>query len=146
MKIPKFLVGLLIGGLLGIIFWYWQKSTSAEDGALSVLDRLAASEAHVRKLEARLRMATAESTAPSKTTTAHDLRAGTAPEAQKSADDLQEIDGIGPTYAQRLHDGGILTFADLAHQTTEQVMEISGVRSEAAAGSWIHEAEERLSR
>jgi polyhydroxyalkanoate synthase len=145
MKIPKFLVGLLIGGLLGIIFWYWQKSTSAEDGALNVLDRLAASEAHVRELEARLRMATAESTSPSKTTTTHDLRSVTAAVAQQTADDLQEIDGIGPTYAQRLQDGGINSFADLAHQTIEQVMVMSGVRSEAAAESWIHEAQERLS-
>ncbi|MEJ2751095.1 MAG: hypothetical protein P8169_00160 [Chloroflexota bacterium] len=50
MKLPKFLVGLLIGGLIGSMYWYYQKSTSAEDGALQLLDRLAASDARVRDL------------------------------------------------------------------------------------------------
>jgi predicted flap endonuclease-1-like 5' DNA nuclease len=145
MKIPKFLVGILIGGLLGIIFWYWQKSTSAEDGALSVLDRLAASEAHVRELEARLRKVAADPTAPSKTTNTIDFSAGMAAKAQETADDLQEIDGIGPTYAGRLQEGGVNTFAALANQTSEQIMEISGVRSQEMADSWIREARERLS-
>jgi predicted flap endonuclease-1-like 5' DNA nuclease len=145
MKIPKFLVGVLIGGLLGTIFWYWQKSTSAEDGALSVLDRLADSEAHVRELEARLRIAAADPTAPSKFSDDNDLSAAMTAKRQEAADDLREIDGIGPTYARRLLDGGINTFAALAHQTSEHIMEISGVRSQAIAESWILEARERLS-
>jgi hypothetical protein len=55
MKIPLVLAGLFFGTLLGMLFWYYQKSTSAEDGALDLLDRLADSEAHVRRLEAQLR-------------------------------------------------------------------------------------------
>ena len=52
MKIPKLFLGLFVGGLLGLLFWYYQKSTSAEDGALLLLDRLAAAEARIRQLEA----------------------------------------------------------------------------------------------
>lgn len=52
MKIPKIFLGLMFGGLLGLLFWYYQKSTSAEDGALVLLDRLAAAEARIRQLEA----------------------------------------------------------------------------------------------
>ena len=144
MKFPKFLFGLLIGGLLGIIFWYWQKSTSAEDGALSVLDRLAASEARVRELEARLRMAAAERTAPPKTTREIDDKRPAPVEEQQTADNLQEIEGIGPTYARRLREGGIDTFAALARQTPASVVEISGARSEGIAQSWIVAAQERL--
>ena len=60
MKFPKFLIGLCIGAIVGLIFWYWQKSTSAEEGALAVLDRLATAELRVRDLEARLRLAEKE--------------------------------------------------------------------------------------
>ena len=144
MKFPKFLFGLLIGGLLGIIFWYWQKSTSAEDGALSVLDRLAASEARVRELEARLRLAAAERTAPPKPSREIDDQTPAPVEEEKTADNLQEIEGIGPTYARRLREGGIDTFAELARQTPAHVVEISGARSEGIAESWINEAQERL--
>ncbi len=40
---------------MGLLFWYWQKSTSAEDGALVLLDRLAIAEARIRELEQQLR-------------------------------------------------------------------------------------------
>ena len=145
MKVPKFLVGLLIGGLLGLLFWYWQKSTSAEDGALSVLDRLAASEARVRELEARLRRSAAGPVAPPDSIKTDVQSAAAVQKEQKTADDLQQIDGIGPTYARRLQEGGILTFADLAAAAPDRVKEISGVRSEGMAESWINEARERLS-
>lgn len=145
MKFPKFLVGLLIGGLLGIILWYWQKSTSAEDGALSVLDRLAASEARVRDLEARLRLAATETTAAPESTKRAEPDPDRADENVVTTDNLQEIEGVGPTYARRLQDGGIHTFANLARQTPASVMEISAVRSKETAESWIKEAQERLS-
>lgn len=141
MKSPKFLVGLVIGGLLGIIFWYWQKSTSAEDGALAVLDRLAASEARVRELEAQLRMA---SPAPDSSPGESESVSPSAEKSPAQADDLQEIEGIGPTYAGRLQEAGIGTFADLAAQTPAQIVEISGVRSVETAVAWIDAAQARL--
>jgi len=145
MKLPKFLVGLLIGGLLGLIFWYWQKSTSAEDGALSVLDRLAASDARIRDLESQLRMASAAQAASPKLTEQIDLCAGATDGSELTADNLQEIEGIGPTYARRLQDAGIYSFADLARQTPLRLMEITAVRSEPTAKSWIDAAQKRVS-
>lgn len=49
-----FLIGFLIGSLIALIVWYYQKSTTAEDGALDLLNRYANSEARVRELETAL--------------------------------------------------------------------------------------------
>lgn len=49
-----FLIGFLIASLTALIVWYYQKSTSTEDGALDLLDRYAHSLARVRELEGRL--------------------------------------------------------------------------------------------
>ena len=53
-----FLIGFLIAALTALIVWYYQKSTTAEDGALALLDRFADSEARVRELEEALATAT----------------------------------------------------------------------------------------
>lgn len=143
MKLPKFLVGLLIGGLLAIVFWYWQKSTSAEDGALTVLDRLATSDARARDLETRLRMASAEAVIPPQSSEIVESITGPADD-NVVGDNFQELKGIGPTYARRLQDAGITSFADLAGQTADRVVEITAVHSEETAKSWINEAQDRL--
>ena len=49
-----FLIGFLIAALTALIVWYYQKSTSTEDGALDLLDRFADAQARVRELEKRL--------------------------------------------------------------------------------------------
>jgi len=49
-----FLIGFLIAALTALIVWYYQKSTTAEDGALDLLDRYADAEARVRELEEAL--------------------------------------------------------------------------------------------
>ena len=49
-----FLIGFLIAALTALIVWYYQKSTTAEDGALALLDRFADSEARVREREEAL--------------------------------------------------------------------------------------------
>ncbi len=53
-----FLIGFLIAALTALLVWYYQKSTTAEDGALALLDRYADSEARVRELEEALATAT----------------------------------------------------------------------------------------
>ena len=53
-----FLIGFLIAALTALLVWYYQKSTTAEDGALALLDRFADSEARVRELEEALATAT----------------------------------------------------------------------------------------
>jgi predicted flap endonuclease-1-like 5' DNA nuclease len=170
MKFPKFLIGLCIGAIVGLIFWYWQKSTSAEEGALAVLDRLATAELRVRDLEARLRLAEKEkpgeeppevlagladlwgldSAARDSRQENQDSSPGleTSNEnAEKQAqDDLQAINGIGPAYERRLKEAGVDTYADLAQQTPDQLRQITGLKSWRGADpqQWIDEAQARL--
>lgn len=127
---PNFLIGLLIGGLFALLFWYWQKSTSAEDGALDVLERLGEARRRIRELEAEL--ATASMATPS--------RMSTIPTA--AADNLEVINGIGPTYARRLREAGVKTFSELTDQTPERLREITGLKAWQAAdpADWIAEA------
>ncbi len=141
MKLPKFLVGLLIGGLIGSIYWYYQKSTSSEDGALQLLERLAASDARIRDLEAALRKQTPPQKPPEESESS--VNSPGAP-VQEAVDDLREIEGIGPTYARRLKAAGVSSFAGLAAMSPEEVMAITAVRSAAVAGGWIEAAKERL--
>jgi predicted flap endonuclease-1-like 5' DNA nuclease len=62
-------------------------------------------------------------------------------------DNLEVIDGIGPTYAKRLNEAGILSFAQLAELTPEQIREIikPAAWQKIDAESWISQAE-RLGR
>ena len=89
----NFLIGVIIGALVGAIIWYWQKSTSAEDGALALLDRLAAAERKLRELSMDL--------------SGRSLGRAVVPEpTPRAADDLQQVRGIGPVFAERLQRAG----------------------------------------
>ena len=46
-----FFIGFFIALLVAAIVWYYQKSTTTEDGALDLLDRYAASQRRVTELE-----------------------------------------------------------------------------------------------
>ncbi|HEY81502.1 MAG TPA: DUF4332 domain-containing protein [Anaerolineae bacterium] len=60
-----------------------------------------------------------------------------------SSHDLQQIKGIGPTYAQKLADAGIVTLQDLARTTPEQLHEIVHARGRMANYAlWIQQARE----
>jgi hypothetical protein len=63
-------------------------------------------------------------------------------EIDEAKDDLTEIKGVGPTYASRLAEVGILTFADLAKADAAKVAEVAKV-SEKVAGSWIAAATQK---
>jgi predicted flap endonuclease-1-like 5' DNA nuclease len=166
MKLPKFLIGLLIGTAVGLIVWYWQKSTSAEEGALAVLDRLAAAEARVRELEGKLRLADEQPTvseqpevlsglsdlwgldkgseeARSDNINAEEPTTANPSDSGAASDDLKLINGIGPTYEGRLKEAGILTYKDLAQQTPDNLKAITGLKSlqSAAPEKWIAEAQ-----
>lgn len=58
-------------------------------------------------------------------------------------DQLLIINGIGPTYARRLKDAGIVTVADLARQTPERLREILRLKTSSLADptAWIAEAQ-----
>lgn len=61
--------------------------------------------------------------------------------AGSGADDLTRIDGIGPTFARRLNEAGVTTFAHLAALTPDKVREITGVASwQSDPLDWIIEA------
>lgn len=56
-------------------------------------------------------------------------------------DDLTMIGGIGPTFAQRLYEAGILTFSQLANLEPDQVVEITRVAKwQADPTEWIRQA------
>jgi hypothetical protein len=57
-----------------------------------------------------------------------DQPAGTDATTGAEPDDLTEVNGIGPVFAQRLADAGITTYAALAGMTEEQLTETLGSR------------------
>lgn len=59
-------------------------------------------------------------------------------------DQLLIINGIGPAFARRLKDAGIVTLADLARQTPERLREILNLKPSSLAdpAAWIAEAQE----
>jgi predicted flap endonuclease-1-like 5' DNA nuclease len=54
-------------------------------------------------------------------------------------DDLTDVKGIGPVYAERLAEAGVTTFAELAAADLAVVADAAGV-SESTATSWIEQA------
>ncbi len=65
----------------------------------------------------------------------------------KSADPLREINGIGPVYAERLHEAGIHTIADLAKLTPSMLAEKIGeleFNHNESTESWIAQAKQQL--
>lgn len=117
----NFMVGALLGTLTCLLFWYWQKSTRAEDGALDLLDRL-------KMAEGRLRQASETPQRPLPSQTA-------------VADDLEAVKGIGPVFAQRLQAAGVQTFAQLAQQSVAQLSAILYIR-EGRAENILAEAQQ----
>jgi len=107
----NFLVGIFIGVLVAMLVWYWQKSTRAEDGALALLDRLKDAEQKVREMGlGRVWGETAVSLTP------------------PAADDLQQVKGVGPVFAERLQGANITTFSELAALTADRLAQILEIR------------------
>jgi predicted flap endonuclease-1-like 5' DNA nuclease len=102
-----FLFGLLLGAFMAVVIWYWQKSTAADEGALELLDRMAALERERQR----------ETAVPPAT----------------SSDNLQKVRGIGPVLDGRLRQVGIDTFAKLAALSVEELNAILDVGENRAA-------------
>ena len=116
----NFIIGLLIGALVAMLIWYWQKSTRAEDGALALLDRLKETERRVREL----RMGETAVSAKLNTYVA----IPPTPVTTQSTEDLKQVKGIGPVFEERLQNAGVTTFAGLAALSIEQLAEILDIR------------------
>jgi len=56
-----------------------------------------------------------------------------------AVDDLTDVKGIGPVYAERLTEAGITSFAELAAGDVATVSDAAGV-SESTATSWMEQA------
>lgn len=129
----NFMIGLLIGGLAGLLFWYWQKSTSAEDGALTLLDKLAETERRVRQLKMELENGGSEPEAlrniplPSRGAEVPSFLAKDRP-AAPDKDDLTQIKGIGAVFDGRLQQAGITRFAQLKELSAEKLADILQIR------------------
>ncbi len=50
-----FIIGFIIASLTALMVWYYQKSTSVEEGALDLLDRYAQTQARLSELEEHVR-------------------------------------------------------------------------------------------
>ena len=61
----------------------------------------------------------------------------------ESADDITAIKGIGPTFAQRLSQAGVSTFATLAAEDAATIAEIAST-TDAVAQRWIDDAASHL--
>jgi predicted flap endonuclease-1-like 5' DNA nuclease len=129
----NFMIGLLIGALVGLLFWYWQKSTSAEDGALTLLDKLAATERRVRQLKSELETTGPEPevlrniSLPSRAADVPSfLTKGRAIAAE--GDDLTQVKGIGLVFNGRLQQADIQTFAQLKALSAAKLAEVLQIR------------------
>ena len=129
----NFMIGLLIGGLAGLLFWYWQKSTSAEDGALQLLDKLAATERRARQLKESLESGGVEPEAlrhialtPSGSEIPSFLSRSRADSG--ASDDLTEVKGIGAVFNGRLQKANIDGFAQLKGLSAETLADILQIR------------------
>jgi predicted flap endonuclease-1-like 5' DNA nuclease len=100
--------GLIIGWVIEwIIDWrYWRSNLYASLQQEQLWQaELNAARQEISRLQAQL----AELTWPAKEVT----------EEVVQRDPLEQIQGVGPVYAQRLHDAGIFTFAQLATAAAE---------------------------
>jgi len=62
--------------------------------------------------------------------------------AEPEPDDLTEIKGVGPAYADRLHDAGVTTFAALADADPDELAAATDL-SPKRVGRWIDRAGDR---
>lgn len=124
-----FFFGLLIGGMAALIIWYYQKSTSAEEGALALLDRLADVDRRWRQV--REQPPTGATPTPLRIpiqTPATDetpafLRRPVITDTAVP-EDLTRIKGIGPVFADRLRAQGIDTIAGVKALSPAQLADI----------------------
>ena len=65
--------------------------------------------------------------------------------AKKVGDDLTQINGVGPTYAKRLKDAGITTFAAISECSPEELRSVTKATGKTAdTESWIAQAADLL--
>lgn len=140
-----FAFGLIFGTLVGLLVWYWYKSTSAEDGALELLDQMKVADNKIRHLENRLQVESVENyitLEPNGDNLPPFLASEKVaePEAVKSSEDLQRVKGIGSVFAQKLQAVDIDTLVELTAVSPQRLAEILNI-PESRAESILAEAQ-----
>lgn len=109
------------------------KSTSAEDGALTLLDKLAATDRRVRELKTQLQTDGSEPEVlrniplPSRAVELPSFLEKAQARVPK-ADDLTQVKGIGTVFNGRLQQANIHTFAQLQALSADKLAEILQIR------------------
>ncbi|MFC7069580.1 helix-hairpin-helix domain-containing protein [Halobaculum lipolyticum] len=67
----------------------------------------------------------------------------TGPSEATDADELDDIDGLGPTYRDRLHDAGVDSLADLVDRGAADVAAVAAA-PRSRAEEWVEQARDRL--
>ncbi len=129
-KSPNFTLGFLIGLLLCIVLWYWQKSTAAEDGALDLLDRQAEIARRLRQAEAKVAAAAnaLDTQSPPKEETQPEET-----QPKESTFDLQQVKGIGPKFDTQLQEVGVTTLTQLLALGADKLADILEIGPNRAA-------------
>ncbi len=109
----NFLIGFIVGALICVVVWYWQKSTAADEGALDLLDRMAELDRKLRQPEV------AKSPQPAIPT--------------PQPDDLQQVKGIGPVFDGRLRENGINAIDQLAALSAAKLADLLEIGENRAA-------------
>jgi len=139
-----FVFGLVFGTLVGLLVWYWYKATSAEDGALDLLDRMVDADSKIRNLEAKLKAETVENyitLEPNGDNLPPFLVAEkvSTEKASETVEDLTRVKGIGPVFAGKLKAAGIETLVGLTAVSPQKLAEILEI-SESRAQNILTEA------
>ena len=120
----NFVIGFILGALICLVVWYWQKSTAADEGALDLLDRMA-------ELDRKLRGG--ETAVPVESSQV----------ISSKSDALQQVKGIGPVFDGRLQVEGITTIAQVAAMPATKLAALLGI-SEIRAKNILTEASKTL--
>ena len=139
-----FLLGLVAGLIIGwVVEWIidWQFWRSEADETLDAERQLREELRQAQDEIAALQQQMAQESQPLSDDSAND-------HADDPADDLDEIDGIGPVFAHRLRQAGIVTFADLAVVTPDALRSAIGAEDWQSANTeaWVAEAQSRINQ
>jgi len=137
-----FVIGLLMGGLVGLIVWYWQKSTSAEDGALDLLDRLVNSERSWREVLSDSAVEPTPTSNPIPTQPTDEVPSFLQRQTDlREPEDLTQIKGVGPVFQGRLYAAEIDTVAAVTAVSPAALAEILDI-PESRAETILTQAKE----